>query len=68
MAGIRRVLGHRGKNGHRHFPDPDMVYLYFISDHGFTVDHLLYPGVLDEHQAIYFFRAQESRKISLAAA
>ena len=67
MADIRRVLGYRGENGYRHFPDPNMVHLYLISDHGFTADHLLYSGILDEHQAIYFFRAQESREISLAA-
>jgi hypothetical protein len=66
MAGIRSVLGHRGKNGHCHFPDPDLVYLYFIFDDGITADHLLYPCILDEHQTIYFFCPQEPREISLA--
>ena len=68
MAGIRGVLGHRGKDGYRHFPDPDLVYLYFVPDDGFTVDHLLCPCFLDEHQAVYPFCAQKPREISLAAA
>ena len=49
MAGIRGVLGHRGEDGYCHFPDPDLVYLYLIFDHGFTIDHLFHPGILDEH-------------------
>jgi hypothetical protein len=65
MAGIRSLLGHRGEDGYRHLPDPDMVHLYFISHHGFTADHLLYSRVLDEHQTLYFFCPQKSREISL---
>jgi hypothetical protein len=65
MAGIRGVLGDRGKDGNCHLPDQNLVYLYLFFDHGFAADHLLYPGILDEYQTIYPFRAQESCEISL---
>jgi len=67
MAGVRGMLGHRREDGYRHIPDPDLVYLCLLSDHGVAIDHLLYPGILDEYQKIYPFRTQEPYEISLAS-
>jgi len=65
MAGIWCLYGHWGKNGYRHVPDTDLVYLYFIPYHGISADRLFYPGFLDEYQKIHFIRPEESAEISL---
>jgi hypothetical protein len=56
MAGIWGVYGHRGQNGNRYFPDPDLVRLYILPYHGFPADRLFYPGLLDEHEKVHFVR------------
>jgi hypothetical protein len=50
-------------DGHRNFPDSYLVYLYFISHHGFAPDNLFYSCLLDEYQKIYSFCQEKSHKI-----
>jgi hypothetical protein len=49
MAGFRGLHGNWRKNGHRYFPDKDVVHLYFLSNPGFTGSDLYGNGLLDEY-------------------
>ena len=49
MAGIWCLYCHRRKDGYRHVPDPDLVYLYILSNYGISLDRLFYFGFLDEY-------------------
>ena len=53
MASIWSMYGNRGEDGNSHFPDPDLVYLYFLFDDGFAADRLFCPCFLDEYEKIY---------------
>jgi hypothetical protein len=43
------VHGYRGAYWRGYFAHPDVVYLHFFSDAGFSGDHLYDSGLLDEH-------------------
>jgi len=40
-----------------------MVHLYFLSNHGVSVDHIYDPGLLDESEKLHLAAPPESRKV-----
>jgi len=66
MAGIWCMYGNWGKTGHCHFQDPDLVYLYIVSDIGFPIDHLFCSRILDEYQKVHSFGEKKSPEVSVS--
>ena len=65
MESVWCLLSHRGAHGNSYVPDKNLVHLRVVSDHGFAVDHLYDPGILDEYSELHMVSTPKSFEIPL---
>ncbi len=53
----------RRKAGYRLFPYKNVVYIYFLSDHGLATYYLHDHGFLAQHKEVYLFRKTQSPQV-----
>lgn len=60
-----RLYRHREQDGHCHFQDQAVFYVYFPAHNGFTHYYLYDPGLLEEYAEVYLVGQTQPLVLSL---